>query len=72
MDDMAFIKRLGNRRGYFELFLENLPKFGTQKKAFYWLEDCYQGIFGEYRFTSFESFRVAFYRYLKSKQCLHK
>lgn len=58
-------KKLRSRKGYFERFFALCPKHKVYRKAYEALEHEYYAVYGENRYSSYQSFRVHKHRYLK-------
>ena len=59
--------KLGNTQKFFEYYVTELPKNRTNVAAFHVVNDLYFDLFGEYRYSSYDSFRRVYARYLKNE-----
>jgi hypothetical protein len=64
--------KLKSTASFFRQYFEYLPKFETQKACFIFLNDIYFDVYGEDKYSGFQSFRNVMYRdrdnYLKTKK----
>lgn len=61
----AEIRRLNSTTGFLNLFFEKLTQTKTQAEAYREAEKEYQSIFGENRYSSYDSFRKTKNRLIK-------
>jgi len=63
--------KLRSTAAFFATYYEYLPKFNTQKACFEYLNQVHLDVFGEEKYSHFDSFRQVMYRdgkkYLKSR-----
>ena len=59
------LRKLGTRQGFFQYYFERLPKHRTQAECFHEVNGLYFDLFGEERYTDFDSFRKMRNQYLK-------
>ena len=67
-DRQQRIKLLGSKNGFLEAFFRKLPNAETRNEAFNDLNEEYYEIFGEYRFTSYDSFRASYRNTLSNRR----
>lgn len=61
-------KKLGTRQGFFQYYFEQLPKHRTNVECFNQVNDLYMDLFGEERYSDFNSFRHQANHYNKNNQ----
>lgn len=61
-------KRLLTFTGFLKAFEDELPRSKTHKEAFNRIEDAYEDLTGEERFSSYNSFQTARKRRLKKRK----
>ena len=69
------MRTLGTRTGFYEFYFKELgkrnakggPKHRTNFECFNYVNELYLGLFGEERYTSYNSFRNAYTKYLATK-----
>lgn len=66
------LARLSTVEGYFERFFELCSEYPSYYKTYTALEHEYYQVFGNYRYSSYPSFKSSKYRYLKNLQELNK
>lgn len=55
------MKKLSTRIGFFEQFFLNLPFYECAIACFNFINDEYHSLFGQYRYSDYESFKQAKY-----------
>lgn len=53
------MRQLATPAGFFEYFFKQLPHHNTQVECFNAINETYFDLFGEYRYSSYYSFRAA-------------
>lgn len=59
MRQNEMMKQLSTKSGFCDYYFQLLPKVKTTKKAFSKVNKMYFDLFGEYRYTNFESFKFS-------------
>jgi hypothetical protein len=54
---IKILKKLGTAEGFYQYFFEQLPKHRTNLECFNHVNDLHLDLFGEYRYSSWHSFR---------------
>lgn len=62
------IKLLGSKNGFLEAFYRKLSTANTRNDAFNAVNEEYFEIFGEYRFTNYNSFRASYRHMLRNRR----
>ncbi|RZJ33733.1 MAG: hypothetical protein EOO51_12640 [Flavobacterium sp.] len=63
------MRQLSTRDGFYAKYFEEIPKAKTNEEAFNTLNDLYFELFGEYRYSDFDSFKTVTNRnYKKNKK----
>ena len=62
------MKQLRTTEGFYQYFFNLLPKYVTRMEAFNHANDKNFEIFGEYRYTCYQSFMSARYKHNKKKK----
>lgn len=65
--ELERVTKIATTKGYRELWQKNVNEGMTQKDAFWEIEEEYRDIFGEKKYTSFQSFYMARYRDIKQR-----
>lgn len=53
------MRQLYSAAGFFKYYFEQLPKHPTQIEAFNYVNDLHLDLFGQYRYSDYDSFRQA-------------
>ena len=67
-EEHALMKILGTNSGFFKYYFDMLPKFKSQTQCFNAVNLLYYKLWGEYRYSDYNSFRKQMTNYLKSKK----
>ena len=59
------LRKIGTRQGFFQYYFERLPFHNTQTECFNEVNDLYLTLFGEERYSDFDSFKKVRNRFLK-------
>jgi hypothetical protein len=62
------LRQLATREGFFQYYFEQLPKHRTNVECFNAVNDTYCDLFGEWRYTDYNSFRKQANHYNKRTQ----
>ena len=65
-EQFKLAKQLGSSKGFFERYFYHLRKSRTNTEAFLKTNEEYFELFGEYKYSSFHSFRKVLQRYFAS------
>lgn len=55
--EIRLLRQLGTRQGFFQYYFEELPEHSTNVECFNAVNDKYFELFGEWRYTDYNSFR---------------
>lgn len=66
--ELKITRQLGTRQGFFQYYFEELPKHRTNVECFNAVNDKYFDLFGEWRYTDYNSFRKQANHYNKNQQ----
>lgn len=66
IDRNNYMHQLGKSNGFLQVYLNSLGQFPTQIETFNHLNDLYFELWGEYRFSDYNSFRWSLRKYLKN------
>ena len=61
------MKKLGTREGFYQHYFDQLPKHPTQIECFNHCNDQYLDLYGEYKYESYDSFRITLSRHHKNR-----
>ncbi|WP_435624484.1 hypothetical protein [Flagellimonas sp.] len=56
-EQVKLMRRLATRLGFFQYYFENLKEHRTQVECFIYVNEKYFDLFGEYRYSDYDSFR---------------
>jgi len=56
-EKLALAQKLGTTKGFYSFYFNHLSKFNTQIECFQHINELHNQIFGEYRYSSYNSFR---------------
>lgn len=62
---MNLHRKIGNSKGFFKFYFEELKKHNTKIEAFNYVNELHMDLFGEYRYAEWSTFRRAVNNYNK-------
>lgn len=65
LQENQLLRKLGTRQGFFQYYFERLPKHRTQIECFHECNDLHLELFGEERYSDFDSFKKMRNQFLK-------
>jgi hypothetical protein len=63
---IATMQKIATSIGFYDFYFSNLKNFETEVKCFHYVNDLYFEFFGEYKYSSYNSFRKLKNKHLKS------
>lgn len=51
------MRQLATPKGFYDYWFKNLPKFRTRNECFLYVNDLFYDFFGEYRYSTYNSFQ---------------
>lgn len=63
-DRFNYMTKLGKSNGFFQLYFDCLSQFPTQIETFNYVNDLYFELWGEYKYSYYDSFRNSLRLYL--------
>lgn len=61
-------QQIGTVKGFYIYYFDTLPNFKTQKQCFDNVNELFVQIFGEEKYTDYNSFRISLNYHLKNKK----